>query len=465
MDERFAVTGVHALTPLSDAAPALLVAKAEPLFALESAAGSGADMDAVHDMRVASRRLRESMRLLQPLYPTDEYARWYRRVKRITRALGPVRDSDVFIDDFSSLAKDLGEGGRRAVAFMVGRRMGVRERELELLNRELARLDLGKNRRAFRRLAHGVGLSAEVKRPLADFAHAAVAERAAAVLGALPGALSEENVHEQHMLRIDFKRLRYAVEVFAPVYGDDFDKLHDTLTAFQDVLGDMHDLHIFLDMLRDPVLVGHARRAGVAAADIGEVVKILEVRAHKRFVSFVKLVAEHPAPELLAALLLPLSRRPEPTRDDTGEPGDSADSGGATISARAAEKPAAAVVLDPPTPVGSGRMPEIDPEAQPWKSDPAGFAFKLPVVIGAEPWAHPAPSIVRVKPRSAEPTAEELFAQPSVDSPIPLADERPAEPTTALADERPAPVGHPTPALDAHPASLGADSAESEESR
>jgi len=440
VDQRFAVAGVQALTPLGEAAPSLLLAKAEPLFALENAATGGTDMDAIHDMRVASRRLRETMRVLESLYPTDEYARWYRRVKRITRALGPVRDSDVFIDDFSSLAKDVGEGGRRAVAFLVGRRMGVRERELASLNHELARLDLEKQRRSLRRVAHAVGASAEVKRPLADFAHAAIAERAAAVLGALPGALSEENVYEQHALRIDFKRLRYAVEVFAPVYGEDFDALHDTLTAFQDVLGEMHDVHVFLDMLRDASLIGDARRAGVLRADVEEIATILEARAHRRFVSFVKLVAEHPAPELLAALLLPLSRRPEPSSGD----GDSEGDGGATqgsegdgiaekpaaesaekpaAEATAAEKPAAAVVLEPPVPVAGSDGPRIDPSAQPWGSDSAGFSFELPVVIGAEPWAHPEPSIIRVKPRVAK------------------------------------------AASDAKPASLGSDSAESEEHR
>jgi CHAD domain-containing protein len=120
MNKRFIVPGVSARTPLSQAAPALLLAKAEPLFRLEEAACGGDDMDAVHDMRVASRRLREAMRLLAPLYPAHRFDPWYRKVRRITRALGPVRDSDVFIDAFSRLNPSLGEGGSHAVAFFVG---------------------------------------------------------------------------------------------------------------------------------------------------------------------------------------------------------------------------------------------------------------------------------------------------------------------------------------------------------
>ena len=392
MDQRFAVSGVEALTPLAEAAPALLLAKAEPLFALEAAARGGADMDAVHDMRVASRRLRETMRLLQPLYPTREFVEWYRRVRRVTRALGPVRDSDVFIDDFSRFAKDLGVGGQRAVAFLIGRRMGVRVRELAVLDRQLARLDLARSERSLRKVARAAGTSPQLKRPLADFAHAAVAERASIVFGALPAALPEANVLQQHALRIDFKRLRYAVEVFAPVYGDDFDDLHDTLTAFQDTLGDLHDLHLFLDMLGEPVLVSEARRAGVSAGDVGQVAELLEARAHQAFAAFVALAAEHPAGELLPELLLPLARRPEQLAVEASEAAAGGSAGGsassdADIAPTSAAAPAPAVVLKAAAPVTSGEMPQIDPAAQPWRSDTAGLSIDPPVVVGAEPWA------------------------------------------------------------------------------
>ena len=152
MDQRFAVDGVDAHSPLDEAAPAILVAKADPLFELEEAASGGTDMDAVHDMRVASRRLRESMRLLAPLYPQSAFKSWYKRVRNVTRALGPVRDSDVFIDAFARLNRSLEADGRHAVAFFIGYRMGQRVRELELLQRALGNLDLAESRRSFAKL-------------------------------------------------------------------------------------------------------------------------------------------------------------------------------------------------------------------------------------------------------------------------------------------------------------------------
>ncbi len=306
MNKRFEVPGVDSRTLLSAAAPAILESKARPLFDLEAAARGGADMDAVHDMRVASRRLREAMRLLEPLYPRKAYRSWYRRVRTITRALGPVRDSDVFIDEFSRKGESLGEGGRRAIAFLVGFRMGQRVHELAMLNETLAGLDLERNRGSFTEFAGQLDAQEWEHRALGDFAHAAVQERGRIVVEAQPVALDPINIEEQHALRIDYKQLRYAVEAFAPCYGDAFDGLHQTLTAFQDALGDMHDVHIFLDMLRDPERIEAASRAGVSAEDLGEVVVDLEDRARREFKRFADLAAKHPAERLVHTLLTPL---------------------------------------------------------------------------------------------------------------------------------------------------------------
>lgn len=311
MNKRFVIPGVSARTPLAEAAPALLLAKAEPLFALEEAARSGADADAVHDMRVASRRLREAMRLLEPLYPRRDFRGWYRRVRGITRALGPVRDSDVFIEDFARLGKQVSGEGKRAVAFMVGYRFGRREHELAALNAELATLDLERSRRSLETLAFRIGGTEAAAQPFATFAYGAVAERAAVVFGAQPPALDEANIAHQHELRIHYKRLRYAVEAFAPCYDEAFDGLHATLTAFQDTLGDMHDMHVFLDMLAVPERVAAAQQAGVPEAALAEVTGVIEAQAHADFERFVALVTEHPAEALLPELLLPLTRVPE----------------------------------------------------------------------------------------------------------------------------------------------------------
>lgn len=307
MNKRFIIPGVAADTPLGEAATALLLSKAEPLFELEEAARGGADIDAVHDMRVASRRLREALRLVRPLYPDKAFRKWYRRIRQITRALGPVRDSDVFIEAFRGMSSKVGAEGRRAIAWAVGYRQGQRVHELDALNRALASLDLDRNRASFARFARAIRECPEARQPFASFAHAAVAERAAVVFGRQELALDERNVAEQHALRIDYKRLRYAVEAFAPCYGDAFDALHETLTAFQDALGELHDAHVFIEMLSAPDRVEAAALAGVNERGLAAVRSILEERARSQFASFARLVEQHPPQELLPQLLLPLA--------------------------------------------------------------------------------------------------------------------------------------------------------------
>ncbi len=57
----------------------------------------GKDIDAVHDMRVASRRLRAALAVFGPCLP-NEAQTWRREIRRLTRSLGMARDLDVQIE-------------------------------------------------------------------------------------------------------------------------------------------------------------------------------------------------------------------------------------------------------------------------------------------------------------------------------------------------------------------------------
>jgi CHAD domain-containing protein len=320
MDKRFVVDGVGALTPLGEAGPLLLQAKAAPVFELEKAVREGRSVTAVHDMRVASRRLRETIRLLELVYQTREFSDWYRDVRRITSALGPLRDADVFIESISRWSDDLPDGGRRAAAFFVGYRIAAREGEVERLRRELGRMELPRRRRLMKKLLQTPIDKKMAKRTLTDFAHAAVAERASTMLKAMVRALPDNAINEQHALRVVVKRLRYAVEVFAPAYGDSFGEVHEALSAFQEALGDLHDAHVFLDVLSEPRLVAFSAGVGVRESDLAELVDVCNAQAFSAYSRFAGLAEEYPEDRLLTLLLLPLSRPsadPEPSFEET----------------------------------------------------------------------------------------------------------------------------------------------------
>ena len=54
---------------------------------------------------------------------------------------------------------------------------------------------------------------------------------------------------KHHEMRIYAKKLRYTMEAFAPLYKNKLAKEIETITAFQDVLGEMHDCDVWVDYI------------------------------------------------------------------------------------------------------------------------------------------------------------------------------------------------------------------------
>lgn len=62
---------------------------------------AGTDVEGVHDVRVASRRLRAAMDVATECFPEGWYRRLHATAKQITGALGEVRDRDVLLEFFA----------------------------------------------------------------------------------------------------------------------------------------------------------------------------------------------------------------------------------------------------------------------------------------------------------------------------------------------------------------------------
>jgi CHAD domain-containing protein len=162
------------------------------------------------------------------------------------------------------------------------------------------------DRRAFDRAVRRVSAGKEASRPLVWFARRAVAVRLDAVSAAQQLARESDDASKYHALRIAYKRLRYAVEVFASCYGGSFDDPHATLRDLQDALGEMHDAEVFVAMLTDPRLVDASARAGIGPDDLDGVRRALASRGKAARARFTDLCAAHPLNDLATALLAPL---------------------------------------------------------------------------------------------------------------------------------------------------------------
>ncbi|MGE5178797.1 MAG: CHAD domain-containing protein [Bacteroidota bacterium] len=214
----------------------------------------GIDPEYLHDMRVATRRLRTALDLFEtaiPEHPRREFAddlRW------IGRALGRVRDRDVALAHVAELAADAPE--LEAPAWRIFRHSLELERARARV-RLLARLD-SERYAAFLERARawiaspppaGEGVPAGGS-PAYTVAPRLIAER----MGALATAYEEaERLVDQpslHALRIAAKRARYAHEYFGETGGPRSSRRAKKLSGLQDFLGEHQDAVMILRRLR-----------------------------------------------------------------------------------------------------------------------------------------------------------------------------------------------------------------------
>ena len=77
------------------------------------------DIERVHDMRVATRRLRAALEIFAVCFPKAEHRRALKEVKRLADALGERRDRDVAIDRFEGVMKALTSAERPGLKYLV----------------------------------------------------------------------------------------------------------------------------------------------------------------------------------------------------------------------------------------------------------------------------------------------------------------------------------------------------------
>jgi len=77
------------------------------------------DIERVHDMRVATRRLRAALEVFEPCFPQKRFRSVLREVKELADALGERRDRDVTIAALEDFAAAMGAADRRGIGSLV----------------------------------------------------------------------------------------------------------------------------------------------------------------------------------------------------------------------------------------------------------------------------------------------------------------------------------------------------------
>jgi CHAD domain-containing protein len=217
------------------------------LLAKEPGTRVGDDIEELHDMRVASRRLRAAVALFGEFLPVAA-ERLRPELAWVGQTVGAVRDLDVQIADLDKLAADLPEADREAL---------VRLRALLLEERAQARaemlqaLDSPRYERFVRRFGAMLrSRSGTRTSPARAVAPELVARRHRALRKAMKHAAAEPDPSTYHRLRIVAKRFRYALEFLSDIYPGETARLVRRTVAFQDLLGDYQDANVATARLR-----------------------------------------------------------------------------------------------------------------------------------------------------------------------------------------------------------------------
>lgn len=118
--------GVTASEPYALAGARIVRVRAKELFAQSDGVLDTSDIERVHDMRVATRRLRAVLEIFAPCFPAAEHKSVLRDVKALADALGERRDPDVHIEAMEAFAAGVTATQRPGVERFVQR---LRERQ------------------------------------------------------------------------------------------------------------------------------------------------------------------------------------------------------------------------------------------------------------------------------------------------------------------------------------------------
>lgn len=242
------------------------------------------DIEYIHRMRVAARRLRTAFEIFADAFPKKDIKKWNKEIKRTAKALGKARDLDVqivFLKELRSRMKNLKY--RASIdKFIKIRALARKNYQAEVTNA----INQLESRRICEIIAETLikpcgNLEKNFTGKLTQKARQSIAQQLDNVLGHEIYVEQPNNVEELHRMRIAMKRLRYTMETFEPIYRTKISRFIKAAIAIQRLLGELHDLDMWIDSL--PVKAINA----TSALDINYLRRRcqgLRLQTYKRFV-------------------------------------------------------------------------------------------------------------------------------------------------------------------------------------
>lgn len=219
-------------------------------------------IESVHQARVASRRIRSALKLAKAGLPKKTAKKWNKVVRTFTKALGAARDLDVQIEFLEHVIAELPDDTRAerqpGLDRLLLRTRQARQREQAGVVEAVSRFESRGVLDRIQKWSHDHSevsptapsccCSAEKPKPRS---YRPVKRRLAALLELAPSLENPEDRSGHHQMRLAAKRLRYTLEVYAADGPEPFKAGVKAAKKLQTLLGDIHDMDVWDDVLAE----------------------------------------------------------------------------------------------------------------------------------------------------------------------------------------------------------------------
>jgi CHAD domain-containing protein len=251
------VDGLNFDGPASDAIGQVLLVRMEEMCALGEKAVDWNDPENVHNMRVASRRLRGAAHDFSPYLNSRPLVSSFKSIKKVARALGRVRDFDVTIERLTRTANKAPEDLKTCILEIVADWNEDLEKSRVKLLPWIESESLEELRAKFaialtnaikpRKHQKALGGNGAEQFTYRHVAKAVILERLTQFEELSDSLYRPLKMKPLHNLRIAAKHLRYALELFEGGWSSSLASIAQHVAAIQSALGDVHDCDIMIE--------------------------------------------------------------------------------------------------------------------------------------------------------------------------------------------------------------------------
>lgn len=216
------------------------------------------EVECVHQSRVASRRMRVAFEIFQTCFPEKTVNKWEKDIKSLTKGLGTARDVDVqiialneIISKLDAEQRSLKPGIERLLLRSSQKRNSLQQSVIKAIDKLESRTVLADIHSTVERTLFC--LRNENKQYKSDYLFRTfkkhVSDRAERLCSFNSCMNDPDDKPAHHQMRIEGKKLRYALEICADAYDGKLDDEFKVVKKIQSLLGDIHDCDVWAERI------------------------------------------------------------------------------------------------------------------------------------------------------------------------------------------------------------------------